>query len=278
VTPLGIFARTFTRPDLPAVLDAVAATGLDLLQFNLALAGGPSLPEAIPPALATRVRAEVDARGLRMAAVSGTYNMAHPDARARAAGLRRLGVLIAAAPALGTRVVTLCTGSRDPADPWRRHPDNATAEAWRDARASIAAALAVAEAHDVVLAIEPERHNVVASAPAARRLLDELRSPQLKVVLDAANLFTGPDLDGQASILEEAFELLGGDLALAHAKDVRRDGSVVAAGRGELDYPHLLALLAHAGPAIPLILHGLDEDEVAASVAFLRAGGGYDAR
>ena len=154
---------------------------------------------------------------------------------------------------------------------WRRHPDNDTPEAWRDMLESLEPALALAEAHGVTLAVEPEHANVVDSAATARRLLDEARSARLKVVIDAANLFSGPDLDRQADTLREAFDLLGGDLVLAHAKDVRHDGAIVAAGRGDLDYGLYLALLADAAGDVPLIAHGLAESEVPASVAFLRA-------
>jgi sugar phosphate isomerase/epimerase len=268
---LGIFARTFNRPSLTETLDAVRDSRLRTMQFNMALTGGPSLPEAIPDELAGEIRRATADRGLRMAAVSGTYNMAHPDAGVRADGGRRLGVLIAAAPSLGTGVVTLCTGSRDATDMWRRHPDNTTPEAWRDMLAAVEAAVGAAEAHDVAVAFEPEHNNVVNSAAAARRLLDEMRSPRLRVVIDAANLFEGGDLDRQRDTLREAFELLGNDLALAHAKDVRDDGRIVAAGRGDLDYEQYLALLSAAGGDVPLIMHGLAEAEVADSRAFLQA-------
>ena len=40
----------------------------------------------------------------------------------------------------------------------------------------------------MTLAFEPEHNNVVADATAGRRLLDELRSARLRVVIDAANL------------------------------------------------------------------------------------------
>jgi sugar phosphate isomerase/epimerase len=251
---IGIFARTFPRPALAETLDAVVATGLRVIQYNVALA-----PEAAPEAVAAALRE----RGLTMVAVSGTRNLAHPDPEARAGGLRRLAGVIAAAPALGTGVVTLCTGTRDPDDMWRAHPDNATPAAWRDMRASVAAAVEVAEAHGVTLAFEPEHSNVVGSAAAGRRLLDEIRSPRLRVVLDPANLVE--DVDTQGDVLREAFDLLGDDIVLAHAKDVRRDGAIVAAGRGELDYGLYLSLLGD----VPLVLHGLAEDEVAGSVAFL---------
>jgi sugar phosphate isomerase/epimerase len=68
----------------------------------------------------------------------------------------------------------------------------------------------------------------------------------------------------------EAFELLGGDLLLAHAKDVKGSGEVVAAGKGDLDYDLYLRHLSEAGYGGPLVLHGLAEEEVAGSLAFLR--------
>jgi sugar phosphate isomerase/epimerase len=265
----GIFAKTFARTTLAATLDAVAAAGLGELQFNLALLGGPSLPERIAPEVAAGVRQALAARGLSMAAVSGTYNMAHPDRAERERGQRALGTLIATAPALGTTTVTVCTGTRDPHDMWRAHPANADRSAWRDMLASMAAATAAAEAHGVTLGVEPEHNNVVRDACAARRLLDELRSPNVRIVVDAANLIV-PDQD-QGPVLRAAFALLGRDLVLAHAKDVRRDGAVVAAGTGTLDYALYVELLEAAGYTGPLVLHGLAEADVPDAVAFLCA-------
>jgi sugar phosphate isomerase/epimerase len=275
---IGIFAKAFSRPSLGAALDAVVDHGIEAIQFNMALAGGPSLPEAIPGETADAVRAAVGERGLEIAAVSGTYNMAHPDREVREAGACRLAALIAAAPRLGTRVVTLCTGTRDPGDMWRAHPDNATAESWRDGVEQIAGALAVAERHGVVLAFEPEHNNVVVDAAAGRRLLDELRSEHLKVVLDAANLVRPGELDRQGATLRSAFALLGDGLVLAHAKDVLDDGTVVAAGRGGLDYELYVRLLRESGYDGPLVLHGLAEDEVDRSARFVREHLGLEAR
>jgi sugar phosphate isomerase/epimerase len=136
---------------------------------------------------------------------------------------------------------------------------------------SMAAAVAVAEAHGVTIAIEPERNNVVCDARAARRMLDELRSGRIRIVVDAANLILPAEPDHQEPILREAFELLGDDLVLAHAKDIRHDGTVVPAGRGTLDYELYVELLQRAGYAGPLILHGLEEADVPDAVAFVRA-------
>ena len=266
----GVFAKTFVRPTLEATLDAVAAHGLSWVQFNLACAGLPSLPDEIPDGVVERIRRETAARGIQIAAVSGTYNMAHPDRRERERGLARLRVLAAACRGMGTSVVTLCTGTRDPHDMWRAHPDNASGEAWRDLLASMAGALAVAEEFDLTLAFEPEPANVVADAGRGRDLLRELGSPRLKVVMDPANI-VATDLDRPpGAVLDDAFALIGEHVVVAHAKERGRDGDVHPAGQGIVPWDHFIALLSGVGFAGPLILHGLGEDDVAGAVAFLR--------
>src|SRR5439155_2704579 len=129
---LGIFAKTFVRPTLAQTLDAVVVHGLQYTQFNLACAGLPSMPDHLDPAAVAMIREEFAARNLSMAAVSGTFNMIHPDVDKRRDGMQRLQVLAEACEQLGTSIITLCTGTRDPDNMWRRHPDNDTPAAWRD--------------------------------------------------------------------------------------------------------------------------------------------------
>jgi sugar phosphate isomerase/epimerase len=269
---IGIMARTFVRPDVDATLDAVAAHGLRAVQFNVECAGLDDMPAELPDAVCDAIAAAHGARGITLAALSGTVNMIHPDPARRADGLARLRTLIAACPRMGARVVTLCTGTRDARSMWRAHPDNQTAEAWRDLTAALAAVLPAAEAHGVDLAVEPEVSNAIDSAARARRLLDEMRSPRLKICMDGANIFHAGELPRMAEILDEAFDLLGSDVVVAHAKDLDHDGEAghLPAGRGCLDYGRYCALLRRIGYRGAVILHGLGEDQVDGCVDFLR--------
>jgi sugar phosphate isomerase/epimerase len=269
---IGIFAKTFARPSLAATLDAVLACGLRVVQFNMACAGLPSMPDAIPPALAASIRRELAGRDMRMAAISGTFNVIHPDRVARVAGMRRLRALAAACPDMGAPVITLSTGTRDGQDMWRAHPENASSAAWQELVEAMGQIAAIGAEFGVTMAFEPEVSNVVDSAPKARRLLDELRSSHIKVVMDGANLFHAGELPAMEAILDEAFALLGADIALAHAKDLSQDGAAghEAAGPGVLDYPRYLRLLLRSGYAGSLILHGLAEAQVPGCVRFLR--------
>ena len=130
----------------------------------------------------------------------------------------------------------------------------------------------IARQAGVVLAFEPEVNNVVDSAQKARRLLDEIGSPHLKVTIDPANIFHAGELPRMREMLDAAFALVGKDIVMAHAKDLDRDGDAghKAAGQGKLDYDRYLALLHSHGFSGPLLLHGLSEAQVPGCVAFLR--------
>jgi sugar phosphate isomerase/epimerase len=272
--PIGILiATTFTSGTLEARLDAVRASGLSCVQMSMVCAGLPEMPDQIPAELPARIRREAATRGIQVASVTGTFNMTHPDAEHRRTGLERLRVLAEACPAMGTRAIHICTGTRDRNSMWRIHPDNGLPESWRDMVACVREAAEIARRAEVVLAFEPEMSNVVDTAKKARRLLDEVGSPHLKVTIDPANLFHTGELPRMKEILDEAFALLGKDIVLAHAKDLDRDGEAghKAAGEGVLDYDRYVALLRKFEFKGPLLLHGLSVAQVPACLAFLRA-------
>lgn len=264
---VGIFAKTFAGQNPRAVMQAARDAGFASVQYNMACSGLASMPDAIPGPVARDVAGAARATGLHIAAVSGTYNMIHPDPLVRAAGLRRLEVILDACVAMGTGLVTLCTGTRDPEDQWRAHPDNATPAAWADLLREMGRACALAEARGLRLGIEPELANVVDSAARARVLIDTLQSPALAIVLDPANLF---EVDrNRDRIIAEAVDLLADRIVMAHAKDRDAHGGFVAAGRGVVDFAALAARLRSAGFDGDLITHGLAADQAPEVARFL---------
>jgi sugar phosphate isomerase/epimerase len=270
---LGIFAKTFARPSVREVFEAVKNHGFDCLQFNFSCAGLPTLPDKIDLELVHQIRTELERCSLQMAAVSGTCNLIHPDAGIRSKDVARLQNLIRVCPELKCGIVTLCTGTRDQEDIWRAHPANDSKEAWQDVVKSLERLLPVAESAGVVLGIEPEPANVINLAAKARRLLDELGSQCVKIVFDAANLLQPSTVKNQSEILSQAAELLGPDIAIAHGKELRKESASgpVAPGRGELDYSLYFSLLRQAGFDGPFILHNVSEEEVPDALKFLQS-------
>ncbi len=153
---IGIFSKTFPRQTLGETLEVVVDHGLRRIQFDLSCAVVSSMPERIDPALVASIRRDLDARQITVAALSGTYNMIHPDIEQRNAGLSRLWELASVSHGLGASIITLSTGTRDPENMWRSHPHNQSPEAWNNLVDAMGEAVTIAQAHDIVLAFEPE--------------------------------------------------------------------------------------------------------------------------
>jgi sugar phosphate isomerase/epimerase len=267
---LGIFAKTFAGENPRDVLAAAAGAGYEVVQYNMACSGLGALPREVPERAAVAVRQASEATGVGLAAVSATYNMIHPDPAMREAGRAAFAAVAGAARLMGTSLVTVCTGSRDIQDQWRRHPDNDRPEAWDDLLAEMRLLLPIAERHDVTIGVEPEAANVVSSARRARDLLAALGHDRLGIVLDPANLFeTAAQFRGGA-VLDEAVDLLSDRIVMVHAKDRDARGLVVPAGMGVVNLPRVLGSLRRAGFDGPVVTHGLTAAEAPGVARALR--------
>ena len=269
---VGIMSGHFNRPSLQESLDAIVAHDIRHLQFNMSSAhlAGP-IEDEIETA-GPVIREELAKRDMVIAALGGPVNMVHVDPVKRLQAIDRMSVLISACAHVGTDVIATCTGSRHPDSMWRHHDDNASPDTWRILRETLSKILPVAEAAGVTIAFEPEINNVASTAQKSRQLIDEMGSSHLKVVMDAANIFGENDLSRMTAVLDEAFELLGDHIAIAHGKDLDHGGDAghLAAGTGKLDYKHYVSLLCALPFDVSVILHGLSEDQVPASAAMLR--------
>ena len=253
---IGIFAKTFAGDTPVKVLAASADAGFASAQYNMACSGLSSLPEEISDEVALAVAAASKQIGVGVSAISATYNMAHPSGAVRKAGRRSFAVIAAKAHAMGSNLLTLCTGSRDPTDQWRHHPQNVTSDAWGDMVQEFGHLIAIAEREDIYLGIEPELGNVVSTPAKAAALIKEVQSNRLRVVFDAANLFEQAKAPDVRKLIEQGVERLSGHIGLAHAKDRDAKGVPCAPGKGIIDFSHYLKTLKAAGFDGDIIAHG----------------------
>ena len=255
---IGVFARVFPAGPPDTVAGEIAAAGFTVTQLNLSALGRPTLDLALTEADAAAIDTAFSAAGVRVWGVSGTFNVIHPDLTVRRAGIAGCRAVIARASTLGAEVVTLSTGTRDPDDTWQAHPDNGSADAWHDLRATLDELLPAAADAGIRLGVEPELGNVVRDAETAHRLLDELGDDarHVAIVLDPANLLTVDTLPRQEEILTRAFELLGSRTAAVHAKDVVPAG-YAASGVGGMDYELVSRLLTLLPESVPVIAQDL---------------------
>ncbi|MGB4137410.1 MAG: hypothetical protein WA971_12650, partial [Microbacterium sp.] len=111
---LGVFARCYPQRTPQELAPAITADGYSLVQLNLSALGIPTIPDE--PTLAGLDLAAIGhgfrEGGLDVWGLSGSYNMAHPDAVLAEAQTRDAARLIRRAAELDAVAVTLCTGTR----------------------------------------------------------------------------------------------------------------------------------------------------------------------
>ena len=267
---LGVFAKTFAGTDPYSVLAAVRAANFEAAQYNMACSGLGPLPVSIPDEIANHIKSASDAARIEIAAVSATYNMTDPDKARRAAGRRAFTAIAGAARRMGTGLVTVCSGSKDPQDQWRRHPANDDPASWIEMCREIEFMLGLAEQHDLTIGVEPEPANVVSSPSNAARLLSDFSGSRLRIILAPANILEGVPPGRQHSTIDLAFDLLGPAIALAHAKERHSDGRVAPAGEGTVDWNYFLTGLSSLGFDGHLIAHGMSANEAPSVAYYLR--------
>jgi sugar phosphate isomerase/epimerase len=268
---VGIFAKTFAGSDPGTVLKAAADAGYQSVQYNMACSGLSALPDLVTDQAAEAVALAAQANGVAIAAVSATYNMIHPDLNIREAGRTSFAAIAAKARMMGAGLLTVCSGSCDPDDQWRHHPDNGGSEAWSQMLREFGYLITVAEQHDLRIGVEPELGSVVRSSVKAVELIRTMQSERIRIVFDAANLFETATAHERKRIIEDAVEQLGPHIEIAHAKDRTGDGNFAAAGKGVIDFEHYLAALQNAGFAGDLITHGLSAEQAPDVAAFLES-------
>ncbi|MFU0826500.1 MAG: AP-endonuc-2 domain-containing protein [Lachnoclostridium sp.] len=124
-----------------------------------------------------------------------------------------------------------------------------------------------AENMGVILGIEPVYTHIVSDLDRTYRVLTEVNSPNLQVILDPVNLLSYDNYKEQDDIIKGAFSLFGKDIAAIQAKDFKvadKTLEEVPAGRGILNYPLLMSLVKKHKPFVHVILKKTKpEDELA---------------
>ena len=268
---IGIFSKTYENCSLEETFKQMAQDGIYHTQFNFASAGLSPLPEAISPEILEEIKTLSKHYSINLNILTGTFNMIDPDIDARNRGILQFETQCKAAHELNIPIISLCTGSKHPESKWKWHDDNLKEESWNDLITTTKQIIKYAEKYNVILGVETEASNIIDTADKARKYLDEINSPYLKIIMDGANLFHPGQKQDMKDTLDYTFRLLGKDIVIAHAKDFSYDGNLkfVAAGEGELDFAYFIKLLNEYGYNGPIIMHGLSQQQIPSSKHFL---------
>lgn len=271
---LGIDARLYSGLPVEEAARRIKADGFSNVLTAYQFADAKFDPLAPDWTAIKKITDAFDRHGIRVAAAFGYYNVVHPDPAHRKHGEARMLAMIANSKRLGATTISTETGTFNAKSEWMDSPENATESAYQECRKALEKLARAAEKVGAIVSIETYWRNVIDSIDRAERVLREVNSPSLKLVMDPCNFFRKEELPRMQPMLEEMFRRLGSQIAVAHAKDVKAsaDGTdLPAAGRGVLDYPLFLKLLAELDRPMDLILEHLSLDDMPRARDYVRS-------
>ena len=263
---LGIDARVYARLPLEEAARKIKADGFTAVLTDYTFADVRFNPLDPDWEAARKITDCLARQEIKIAAIFGYYNVVDPELQRRKQGEARMECFLSNWKRLGCPVISTETGTLNAKSQWLESPENAGEAAFRQCRAALERMARTAEKAGAILSIEPYWRNVIDSVERAERLFREVRSPALRLVMDPCNYFRKEDLARMQPMLAEMFRRLGDRIVVAHAKDVKASAEgtdLPAAGKGGLDYPLYLRLLAQLDREMPLLLEHLAAADVA---------------
>jgi sugar phosphate isomerase/epimerase len=260
---LGIFTGVYASLPLEEAARRIAADGFHGVVLEYAFADVRFDPWAPDWDKARLISSTLAKHNLKIVGLFGYYNVVDPDAARRQRGEQRMQVLIENWKQFGCPVISTETGTFNDKSEWLESPENGTEQGYQACRSALEKLTGAAKKAGAVISIETYWRNVIDSIARAQRVMRDV--PGLKLVMDPCNFYRKEDLSRMDPMLEEMFRLLGKQIVLAHAKDVKAgaDGTdLPASGKGVLDYPLFLRLLAGLNRELYLIIEHLTLEDV----------------
>lgn len=223
---------------------------------------------ALTPGYALYLKRLFAESGLDIAVLGCYLNLANPNEESLRKIMHRYMAHIRFASLLGVGVVGTETGA--PNEEYKYEEKNHSEEALEIFIKNLRPVVEYAEKMGVIMAIEPVYKHIVCNPKRARRVLDEIGSPNLQIIFDPVNLLDISNYKEREDIIAEAIKVLGDDIAMVHIKDfVVEDGKLksVAAGTGEMDYTQIMSFIKERKPYIHVTLENtVPENAVEARV------------
>lgn len=270
---LGVRAHDFGKLPADELARQIAPHGLTCVQLApvKAISGFDDDTNGIPAAFANEVRDAFRRHNIRISVLGCYINLGERDPAVRRPQLERFKHHLRAARDFGCDIVGTETGSLN--SDFSRHPDNAGEEAFGLVLEGVCELVREAEACGVNVCIEAVERYVINSPERLRRLIDEVNSPNLRVIYDPVNFLWSTNYAHEADILDAAHRLLGKHIRILHAKDYTITAGnflEVPAGQGRLDYGRVLRWLKAQPHAIDILLENTNPASIAQAIAFVK--------
>lgn len=225
---------------------------------------------------ARNIGKEFSKNGIDIAMLGSYFNMLEKDEVILKNDMDRFKEYLKFGKYFGCYLVGTETGSH--MANWTYHPDNHGEEAYQRVVALFKELIAVAQKHGMFVGIEGAYNHTIGTPQRMKRLVDELDSENVLVILDPINYLNSDNWMNVKEIIQQSFELFGDRITLLHCKDfIVEDGKIkqVALGRGEMDYPFVKTLIDQYRPELDLMIEGPTGSDLIESISYLRDKVGF---
>lgn len=228
-------------------------------------------PQALTPGYAMYLKRLFDKNKIDVAVLGCYLNLANPDPAQLRTIQEKYMANIRFAAHFGAGVVGTETGA--PNVEYKFEEACWNEESLQIFIKNLRPVVKYAEQMGVLMAIEPVVRHIVCNPMRARRVLDEIASPNLRIILDPVNLLECYNYGQQDAIFDEAIKLLGKDVAVLHVKDfVIKDGKLVSVpvGQGQCHWDRIIPYMKKEKPYMHATLENTKPDNAVAALNYIR--------
>lgn len=213
--------------------------------------------EAMTPGMAMYIKELFHKNHVDIAVLGCYLNLGTPDAAQLADITKNYEAHIRFASLLGCGMVGTETGAVN--TEYKYEPANHSEEALDIFINNLRPVVAYAEKMGVIIGIEPVYKHIMCDIKRTRKVLDAINSPNLRVIFDLVNVMSLDNYQKQEEVINEAFDLIGEEIAVLHIKDfVVKDGQIVSrpvtVGEGLANIPLLMKKAKEKKPFIHMTL------------------------
>lgn len=215
-------------------------------------------PGLLSPGFAKLIKEILLSEGISISVLGCYLHLFERDEDERRINIERFKEILRYAKFFGAPIVATETGKI----PF----GNFTEQDWLNLKATLEELVLEAEKWGVFIGIEPAEDHLIDNAEKLKKLLDEVNSSHLGVVLDPGNLITKDNIVEQDVVIEEMFKLLGSKIVAFQAKDClvneQNEYKWVPVGKGQMNYDLILKRLWEYKPHVEIILDAVKPDNM----------------
>ncbi|WP_183539133.1 TIM barrel protein [Lactovum miscens] len=193
--------------------------GAESLQLALGVSfpDFPSGAENLNPGMGNKIEKILARKGIDIAILSCYINIIHPNIEEREKLLHKFETYVKYAKFFGASLVATETGGVFPEIKFTEK--NYTEKVFQETVKVIKRLVKCGEKNGILIGIEPGLNHPVHSLDKVVRLINEVDSENLSIVLDPTNLINADTWQSQVELVDEALRLFGDKIGAFHIKD-----------------------------------------------------------